>query len=117
MTNKSAIGADSISIGGATQGTDALAVTGTANVSGLIAAGSGVQLGGFSTFLGSPANATTRFGAADAAAPVAQTIGVQNVVAGTSNTAGANTNFDCGGGSTGRQLEVREPPKMQELQY
>lgn len=32
-----------------------------------------------------------RHGAPDAAAPVAQTISVQNVVAGTSNTAGANT--------------------------
>ena len=36
------------------------------------------------------AAASLRFGAADAAAPVAQTIGVQSVVAGTSNTAGAN---------------------------
>ena len=36
------------------------------------------------------AAATLQFGAADAAAPVAQTVGVQSVVAGTSNTAGAN---------------------------
>lgn len=36
------------------------------------------------------AAATLQHGAADAASPVAQTIGVQNVVAGTSNTAGAN---------------------------
>lgn len=34
--------------------------------------------------------ANLRFGAADAAAPVAQTLSVQSVVAGTSNTAGAN---------------------------
>ena len=34
--------------------------------------------------------ANLRFGAADAAAPVAQTISVQSVVAGTTNTAGAN---------------------------
>lgn len=34
--------------------------------------------------------ASVRFGLADAAAPVAQTIGVQNVVAGTSNTAGVD---------------------------
>lgn len=34
--------------------------------------------------------AAIRFGAADAASPVAQTINVQGVVAGTSNTAGAN---------------------------
>lgn len=33
MTNKSALGADSVSIGGAAQGANALAVTGTANVS------------------------------------------------------------------------------------
>ena len=36
------------------------------------------------------AAATLQYGAADAAAPVAQTVGVQSVVAGTSNTAGAN---------------------------
>ena len=41
-------------------------------------------------FLTRPAAATLQLGAADAAAPVAQTIGVQNVVAGTSNTNGAN---------------------------
>lgn len=41
------------------------------------------------TFLGRHAAASWRFGAADAASPVAQTIGVQSVVAGTSNTAGA----------------------------
>ena len=35
--------------------------------------------------------AKLRFGAPDAAAPVVQTISVQNTVAGTSNTAGANT--------------------------
>jgi hypothetical protein len=34
--------------------------------------------------------ANLRFGAADAAAPVAQTLSVQSVVAGTTNTAGAN---------------------------
>lgn len=34
--------------------------------------------------------AAFRYGAADAAAPVAQTLSVQNVVAGTTNTAGAN---------------------------
>lgn len=41
----------------------------------------------------SPSAANLQHGAADAAAPVAQTIGVQNVVAGTSNTAGANWTF------------------------
>lgn len=42
------------------------------------------------TYLTRAAAATLQHGAADAAAPVAQTIGVQNVVAGTSNTNGAN---------------------------
>ena len=45
-------------------------------------AGNGIQT--------SPAAATLQLGAADAASPVAQTLQVQNVVAGTSNTAGAN---------------------------
>lgn len=40
------------------------------------------------TFLERSAAATFRFGAPDAASPVAQTLGMQNVVAGTSNTAG-----------------------------
>ena len=41
-------------------------------------------------FLTRRAAANLRFGAADAAAPVAQTLSVQSVVAGTTNTAGAN---------------------------
>lgn len=40
--------------------------------------------------LTSPASAVIQLGAADAAAPVAQTLRVQNVVTATSNTAGAN---------------------------
>ncbi len=51
------------------------------------------------TFFGRAAAATFRFGGADAAAPIAQTIGVQNVLAGTSNTAGANTIFDASMGT------------------
>lgn len=39
LTNKSAIGADSISINGATQGTDALAVTGTSTLGGKLTYG------------------------------------------------------------------------------
>ena len=39
------------------------------------------------------ANANLRLGLADAASPVAQTLSVQSVVAGTSNTAGANWTF------------------------
>lgn len=42
------------------------------------------------TFMTRPAAATVQYGAADAAAPVAQSISFQSVVAGTSNTAGAN---------------------------
>lgn len=42
------------------------------------------------TILTRKAAASLQFGAADAAAPVAQTLNVQNVVTGTSNTAGAN---------------------------
>jgi hypothetical protein len=42
------------------------------------------------TILSRRAAANLRLGAADAAAPVAQTLSVQSVVAGTSNTAGAN---------------------------
>lgn len=45
------------------------------------------------TTLSRAAAANWRFGPADAAAPVAQTDSVQNVVAGTSNTAGANRIF------------------------
>ena len=40
------------------------------------------------------AAANLAFGAADAASPVAQTLSVQNVVAGTSNTAGVDWTFD-----------------------
>lgn len=155
LTNKSAVGADSISIGGAPQGANALAVTGTALFSSTISiAGTGSTVGiglsgtdGFtlslragggsvatinngavfnlssgggyaingSTLLSSstltlngnaiataPAAATLQHGAADAAAPVAQTIQVQRVVAGTSNTAGALWTFkDSAGTGTG----------------
>jgi hypothetical protein len=45
------------------------------------------------TFLSWPAAATFQFGGADAAAPVAQNFKFQDVVAGTTNKAGAATNF------------------------
>jgi hypothetical protein len=48
---------------------------------------------GATTILSSPAAATLQLGSADAASPVAQTLQVQSVVAGTSNTAGANWTF------------------------
>lgn len=50
----------------------------------------GVSIGSQDLFLGRRAAANLRLGAADAAAPVAQTLSVQGVVAGTTNTAGAN---------------------------
>lgn len=52
------------------------------------------------TILSSPASAAWQLGAADAAAPVAQSLFVQNVVAGTSNTGGANATIQ-GSLSTG----------------
>ena len=68
---------------------------GVTNVGATISATRLFQWGssGFSSpdvFLGRNAAASLRLGAADAAAPVAQTLGVQSVVAGTSNTAGTN---------------------------
>ena len=52
---------------------------------------SGYFLGAsFDTILTRHAAANWQLGAADAAAPVAQTLGVQSVVAGTSNTSGVN---------------------------
>ena len=51
------------------------------------------------TFLSRAAAANLRFGGADAASPVAQTISFQNVLAGTSNTAGVNTTFQASAGT------------------
>lgn len=45
-------------------------------------------------FLCRGGSANLRFGAADATSPIAQTVSVQNVLAGTSNTAGANVSYD-----------------------
>ena len=53
--------------------------------SGLLSFGAGADV-----ILSRRAAANLQFGAADAAAPVAQTLSVQSVVAGTTNTAGAN---------------------------
>ena len=50
-------------------------------------------------FFGSVGAANLRFGGADAAAPVSQTLSFQSVLAGTSNTAGANTIFDASMGT------------------
>lgn len=46
------------------------------------------------TFICRSAAASIRLGSTDAASPVAQTLSVQNVVAGTSNTAGVNWTFN-----------------------
>jgi hypothetical protein len=57
--------------------------------------------------------ANLRFGAADAAAPVAQTLSVQSVVAGTTNTAGANltiTGSQGTGTGAGGRLELQFAP-------
>jgi hypothetical protein len=59
------------------------------------------------------AAANLRFGAADAAAPVAQTLSVQSVVTGTSNTAGANltiTGSQGTGNAAGGRLELQFAP-------
>jgi len=50
-------------------------------------------------FLNRKAAASLQFGAADAAAPVAQTLVVQSVVAGTSNTAGTNLTVNASQGT------------------
>lgn len=113
----------SLALGGATIGSNALAVTGTANISGNTTVGGRVittsinnpatnseidfttntltyfanthvfttSVGGIAgTPISIPVSATLQLGAADAAAPVAQTLQVQSVVAGTTNTAGAD---------------------------
>jgi hypothetical protein len=79
-----------LAIGGATIGANAAAITGTVDISGNTTLGSAAQLL-WSTDLsiGRQGAASLRIGPPDAAAPVAQTIGPQSVVAGTSNTAGA----------------------------
>jgi hypothetical protein len=62
--------------------------------------GSSFAWGGGRGILTSTGAGSVQFGAADAAAPVAQTISIQNVVAGTTNTAGQNITF-IGSRSTG----------------
>ena len=51
------------------------------------------------TIITRKAAANFQLGAADAAAPVAQTLGVQNVVAGTTDTAGVNTTINASRGT------------------
>lgn len=109
--------ASSLALGGATIGSNALAVTGTSQFSGNISfavsnivnigtssadraaaiwatnsfASNSFQLGSSSdVILTRAAAATLQHGAADAASPVAQTITAQSVVAGTSNASAPN---------------------------
>lgn len=60
------------------------------NSSGTVGWSSGSDAANSDTILTRKAAASFRLGAADAASPVAQTLGVQSVVAGTTNTAGAD---------------------------
>lgn len=104
--------ATSLAVNGATLGANALAVTGTIQSSGTIATGGNVTASaGFmssnqgyttitaaaiyningDTIFSRKAAANWQLGNADAAAPVAQTLGVQSVVAGTTNTSGQTT--------------------------
>lgn len=123
----------SLALGGATIGTDALGVAGTATVSTTLTANTslvspilvqssdnarltagGVRIqssqslgwsasGGSSVaadvFLTRGAPAAIQHGAADAASPVAQTVKFQDVVAGTSNTVGANATIQGSAGT------------------
>lgn len=91
----------SVSKGGVVRGVFRSPATGTASAglsSNTLSLGSGGSLsfgstgdatGSFDLFLSRRGAANLRFGAADAAAPVAQILSVQSVVAGTTNTAGA----------------------------
>ena len=58
-----------------------------------------LQVGASPAILTGPAAAQLQLGAADAPSPVAQTLSVQNVVAGTSNTAGQNWTFNASRGT------------------
>lgn len=88
-----------LTLGGATIGPNALAVTGsvaissTLTVTGFISSSAGVSAGAAASIfwngrgiLSSPAAGSVRFGSLDAASPVAQTVGAQGVVVGTANT-------------------------------
>ena len=65
-------------------------VPGTAGYYGFTTNSASTSASTIDTFISRRAAANLRLGAADAAAPVAQTLSVQSVVAGTTNIAGAN---------------------------
>ncbi|TXH52210.1 MAG: hypothetical protein E6Q97_16555, partial [Desulfurellales bacterium] len=73
--------------------------SGQIQINGNLIAQAGNSLGWSDLFLRRAAAANIQFGAADAAAPVAQTISVQNVVAGTTDTAGVNTTWNASRGT------------------
>ncbi len=86
----STFGTAAFSVGGG----GACAINSVTIVSGSVALLSAGTLSWNSdAFIHRNAAASLALGAADAAAPVAQSLGVQNVVAGTSNTAGVNWTF------------------------
>lgn len=109
--------AASLALGGATIGANTLAVTGAGNFSaGVTAAGlvstNGIQVNNTGNFnwngrgiFTSTGTGNFQHGNADAASPVAQTITMQSVVAGTTNTAGVNSTFQAsvstGSGASG----------------
>lgn len=86
--------ATSLALGGASLGSDALAVTGTATISGGINIGVGTTYAiGADTFLGRRSAAIWLVGGPNSASPVPQGIATQAVLNGTSNTAGADWTF------------------------
>lgn len=86
----------SLALGGASLSGNILAVTGAVGISGNFSMSgltSVVNFRGGNTILSSYATGAIQHGAADAAAPVAQIISIQNVVGGTSNTAGVSATY------------------------
>lgn len=81
---------------GAVEIGNTLAVTGSTAMAAITASGD-ITL--TDAIIGRKTAANLRQGAADAAAPVAQTFSVQNVSTGTSNTAGANRYYDASQGT------------------
>jgi hypothetical protein len=115
FTNKSALGADSISIGGAAQSTYALAVTGTTALAGALlvstgnisAAGGNISPGGGNLLiwsghgsLSSPASAQVQVGQTNNAAPSSQLLSTEGARSGTdTDTGGGNLTIQSGQGT------------------
>ncbi len=118
-----ALKVDTIAVGGATIGSDAVAITGDMAVSGTVALDGNLSLGTDSSklYLGHlndliiswNAAAAWQFGAEDAAAPVAQIMRYQSVVAGTTNTAGKDATIELSAGTgtgIGGKLVIKGAP-------